>query len=133
MAKDYIPEAYIARAQFGWVVSVISLVLEIILLVLIFWLMPPEGKESTPEFLIITIPPLVMFLPFLLKRSIHAHVWLCFLSLFYFAAAVGSGLDLRYGFIGRLELVNTIVLFVITMCFARWEQRRLGITITPKT
>ena len=131
--KDYIPDAYIGKAKFGWVVSFVSYLSEIILLALIFLVLPPEGKEPNVVVFLIYTAPLIPFAPFLLKRNIHAHVWLCFLSLLYFMFAVPSGFDPRYGILGKLELANTIILFVITMCFTRWEQRRLGITITPKS
>ena len=130
--KAYVPEHYIVKAKVGWLLCLFSYFFEIMLLVLMFLVIVPEGKTANLTVFILYTLPLIPFAPYLLKRGIRAHVWLCFLSLFYFMFAVPSAIDPRYGLLGRIELCNTILLFVATLCFSRWEQRRLGITITPK-
>lgn len=121
---------YSAKARLGWLASMASYLLQIVLLVLMTMVWPPQGKSANLVVCVILVAPLLPFLPFLLRRSIRAHVWLCFLSLFYLMMAVPSGFDPRYGLLGRLELANVMLLFVFTLCFARWEQRRLGISVT---
>ena len=121
---------YTIKANIGHVAVLLSYFLQIVLLLLMTLVFVPEGKQPNLTVGLILVLPLLPFMPFLIKRSIRAHVWLCYLSLFYFMLAVPSGMDPRYGLIGRIELVNIIFLFVICMCFVRWEQRRLGISVT---
>jgi len=63
---------------------------------------------------------------------LKVHAWLSFLSMFYFILAVLNVFDPRYGAIAQLELASTVLLFILSMMYTRYEQRRLGITITPK-
>lgn len=121
---------YTLKANIGWLLTLASYLLEIVLLVLMTMVWVPQGKQANLTVCLVLVLPLLPFLPFLLKRSIRAHVWLCFLCLFYLLLAIPSGFDPRYGVLGRVELANVIVLFVISMCFVRWEQRRLGISVT---
>lgn len=121
---------YTFKANLAHKAVIVSYLLEIFLLIAITMIWVPEGKTANLTVCLILITPLLPFLPFLLKRSLHANVWLCFLSLLYFMLAVPSAFDPRYGVLGHLELGNIMFLFIATMCFTRWEQRRLGISIT---
>lgn len=121
---------YLFKANLAHKAVFVSYLLQIFLLVGMTLIWVPEGKTANLTVCIILLTPLLPFFPFLLKRSLHAHVWLCFLSLLYFMLAVPSAFDPRYGWIGHAELANIMFLFIATMCFTRWEQRQLGISIT---
>ena len=61
-----------------------SYLAQLVLLFLLTHVLLPEGKTAnTTVFLVLAIP-LFPFLPFLAQRSIKAHAWLMFTSLFYF-------------------------------------------------
>ncbi len=123
---------YAFKAEVTRWLCFISYLTQLVLLFLLTHILLPEGKAAnTTVFLILAIP-LLPFLPFLALRSIKAHAWLMFTSLFYFVLVVDDVLDPKYGVIAQLELANIIILFCSSMMFTRYEQRRLGITITPK-
>lgn len=103
---------------------------EIFILIAMTMVWPPEGKETNLTVCLIFVLPLLPFFPFLAKRSIRAFVALCYASLFYLAFAVPSALDPRYGLLGQLEFAAIGLLCASSMMFARWEQKRLGISIT---
>lgn len=100
----------------------------ILIAMTLFW--TPEGKEPNLTVCLILVLPLLPFFPYLFKRSIRAFIALCFASLFYLAFAVPSALDPRYGLLGQLEFAVVSMLCVSSMMFARWEQKRLGISVT---
>lgn len=122
--------AYTVKARYAWYLVLVSYCTEIALLLLMTGVYPPEGKAPNLIIGMLLAAPLLPFAPFLLRRGIRAHVLLCFFSLFYFFLAVPSGMDPRYGWLARIEVANTFLLFVSTMSFARFEQRRLGISVT---
>lgn len=121
---------YTIKAHWAYKAVILFTLLEIILLIAITLVWPPEGKQANLTVGLVLVLPLVAFMPFLLKRSIRAVAYLSFLTLFYFLLAVPSAMDPRYNVLAQLELGNIVLLFMFSMLFTRWEQRRLGITIT---
>ncbi len=126
---EYDLKATIAR----WT-CLISYIVEVSLLFLLTHIFLPEGKESNTVVFMVLALPLMAFFPFLIKRHIKAHAWLMFTTLFYFSLVVLNIFDPNYpALLARIEFGNIILLFCSSMFFTRYEQRRLGITITPKT
>lgn len=121
---------YTVKAHWAYRVVLLTTFFEMLLLVAITLVWPPEGKQANLTVCLLLVMPLLAFMPFLLKRSIRAIAYLSFVTLFYFLLAVPSAMDPRYGVLGQLELANIVLLFFFCMLFTRWEQRRLGITIT---
>lgn len=94
------------------------------------WIVPTH-KSPAPLIGLLASLPLFMLLPWLLKRNIRAFVGLCFLQLAYFIPATFHIFMFKqYGWMPFVETTNIIVLFVLAMMFARWEQKRLGISVT---
>lgn len=121
---------YTARANFAYKICVLGLLLEIALLFAMTLIWLPEGKQANWTVALILTLPLIAFLPWVFKRSLSAFAYLAFLMLWYVFLAVPSAMDARYGFLGRIELANVIMLFTVCLLFVRYEQRRLGISIT---
>lgn len=123
-------EEYARKARLAYPVVIVSFIFELCLLIAMTLVWPPEGKTANLTVCLLLVAPLLPFFPFLLKRNLHAYAWLCFVLLLYIMLAIPTAFDPRYGMLGRLELANLTVLFTFAMMFVRWEQRRLGITIT---
>lgn len=121
--------SYTPKAQLMHKASTVSLVAHIIMLMLGTLVILPDGKQANPVVCAMLTLPLLAFLPFVVKRSIRAHAWLMFMTLFYFLRTVNV-FDPNYGVLAQLEFANIILLFIFTMMFTRYEQRRLGISIT---
>ena len=124
--------AYEVKANLAWLLTSLLFIVEILLLFLITNVSPPQGKEANMVVFAVLALPLIPFFPYLIVRNIKAHAWLCFVLMFYFILVVDDVLDPRYGILAQLELATICLLFISTMLFTRYEQRRLGITITPK-
>lgn len=131
--KTTLNPEYALKAELTRWICLVSYIAQIVLLFLVTHIILPEGKTANTTVFLILALPLVPFLPFLIARNIKAHAWLMFSTLFYFTLVVVNVFDPNYGFIAQLELGNIIILFCTSMMFTRYEQRRLGITITPKT
>lgn len=121
---------YTVKAHWAHKAVLAFTLFEVLLLIAITMIWPPEGKQANLTVCLVLVLPLVAFIPFLVKRSIRAVAYLSFLSLFYFVLAVPNAMDPRYGLLAHLALANIVLLFIFSMLFTRWEQRRLGITIT---
>ncbi len=86
-----------------------------------WWFNPPPG--SLVSISLLQLLPLLLPLPGLLDRSLRAASWLCFILCFYFISGV---LDLwfRPGQPhGWLITALSILLFVSSMLFIRWQAR----------
>lgn len=99
----------------------------LMLLLMVVTSLPAKGADgpSLLFVLCVKIIPLLIVLPGLLLKSLRAHIWLCFIVLFYFTRAVvdsflslGSALDL-------VITTVTVVLFITAMLYVKWE-RALG-------
>ena len=121
---------YIFRANVTRYATLMSYFLHLLLLVLGTLVFVPEGKVANVTVCIMLVTPLALFLPFVVIRHLRAHAWLGFLIMAYFFIATISVFDERYGLIVRIEFANSIFLFLASMMFTRYEQRRLGISIT---
>jgi len=112
----------------------IALALYFIQIALIFfttmWWVP---THKSPNYVIgfFVATPLIILLPWMLKRNIRAFIWLCFVQLGYFMPAVQHMFMYeQYGFMPFVETALVFVLFCVAMMFARWEQKRYGISVT---
>jgi uncharacterized membrane protein len=108
--------------------------LYVVQLVLIFvstlWLLPTHKTPNLTAAIFISLPLLIL-LPWLLRRNIRAFVWLCFMQLGYFMPATQHMFMVeQYGWIPFVETAVIVTLFVVAMLFARWEQKRFGISVT---
>ena len=93
------------------------------------WLVP-EHKQPNAVIWVLSSIPMLILLPWLIKRNIRAHIWLCFLVLGYFMPAVQHAFIPQYGWLPYVEIANLVYLFIVAMYFARWEQKRYQISVT---
>ena len=132
MKSPTVNPAYAVKADISYVLTIISVAVELLLLYLVTHTFLPEGKNANTVIFWVNAIPLLVFLPLLLIRNIKAFAWLSFLIMLYFIIAVMNAFDPRYGVVSQLELATVCLIFIFSMLFTRYEQRRLGITITPK-
>jgi uncharacterized membrane protein len=112
----------------------LSLFLYVVQISLIFistaWLVPTHQQPTLIVGVVFSIPLLIL-LPWLIKRNIRAFVWLCFIELGYFMPATQHMFMFeQYGWMPFLETFVIISQFVIAMLFSRWEQKKFGISVT---
>ncbi|MBP8925265.1 MAG: DUF2069 domain-containing protein [Pseudomonadales bacterium] len=75
---------------------------------------------------VISIGPLIVFLPGLLRGAWKTYLWLCFVLLAYFMFTVDELFRAPADVREWLELVFNIVLFNAAMFYARWRQREIA-------
>lgn len=130
--SDAHPESlYAKKADIAYRAVLAGYLLQYLLIVVsTLWLVPTH-KQPSITICIMSMLPLLILLPWILRRSIRAHIWLCFLMLGYFLPAVQHAfMHEQYGWLPLIEIANAVCLYVAAMLFARWEQRRLQISVT---
>ncbi|SHE93441.1 Uncharacterized membrane protein [Modicisalibacter ilicicola DSM 19980] len=83
------------------------------------------NSESGMLPLLVRVLPLVLFLPAILTRRPRGHAWLAFVSLLYFMQGVMLMTLPSAAWLGMLEVVASLALFVSSMLYARWRSRQL--------
>lgn len=122
---------FVKKSDIAYKITLASVFLQMLLIVAYTLIWVPTHKEPNVVVCILQLIPLLMCLPWLLKRNIRAHICICFLVLGYFMAAVMSAfLWKQTGWIPFVEVANTVVMFNAAMMFARWEQKRYQISVT---
>ena len=72
---------------------------------------------------IVVLLPLLIFLPGLWRGGVRTHVWLCFVVLIYFAAAVTQLFLPQSTALDTIRLLLTVAIFVFALLFIRWRAR----------
>ncbi len=119
------------KADLAFVASLGGYFLQLALIFITTTVLVPTHK--TPNIIagIFISLPLLIVLPWLIKRNIRAFLWLCFIELGYFIPATLHVFMLKqYGWIAYVEVFVVIYVFIIAMLFGRWEQKRYGISVT---
>lgn len=113
------------KSQLALNISLFSYLATLVLMICTSLPSNQAGMPSLGLMLGVKLIPLLIVLPGLLLDKLRAHIWLCFIILFYFTRAVvdaflseGSGIDL-------IISVLTVALFLASMYFVKW-QRALG-------
>lgn len=102
----------------------------LLIMVSTLW-MVPKHKEPNIVVCILSMLPLLILLPWIARRNIRAHIWLCFLMLGYFLPAVQHAfMSEQYGWLPLVEIANAVYLYITAMLFSRWEQRQFSISVT---
>ncbi|MCG7598446.1 DUF2069 domain-containing protein [Halomonas sp. McH1-25] len=78
--------------------------------------------------MLVRILPLVLFLPSIVTRRPRGHAWLAFVSLLYFMQGVMIATLPDKAWLGMLEVVASLALFIASMFFARWRSRQLAVS-----
>lgn len=101
----------------------VSYALELVLLTLTTLVVPAPGREPSLVIWLVLVVPLLLFLPALWKGWVRNMVWLCFLILLYFTAAVTECFVPGRLAWGLVEVVLTVTLFGSGLCYIRWGSR----------
>lgn len=107
----------------GWVVwgSYLGLLLAVTLATLV---MPSGERAPNPTVWLLVSVPLLILLPGLWRGRVTTHIWLCFVSLFYFLRGM-DGLASYRSALDVIELSLSIVLFCSALLYVRWRSRAL--------
>ena len=101
------------------IAQLLALCLLLMLWDLVIW--PPKVDQP---WIIVAFQclPLLAFLPFLLRKRHKSYVWVCFFVLLYFCQGVINAFLLPHvvGFLGILEALLTVGLFITAMYAARY-------------
>jgi uncharacterized membrane protein len=88
--------------------------------------LPPEASRGF--MLAVKIVPLIIFLPGLLKGNLRAHIWLCFVVLFYFTRSVVAAFLTEGDILESTITATTVILFIASMMNVFW-QKRAGVAL----
>lgn len=99
----------------------------LMLLMMVITSLPGQIPEQVSIAVVLSIKliPLLIMLPGLVKNSLRAYIWLCFIILFYFTQAVVESF-LSLGALSDLFIsIISVILFISAMLYVKW-QRSLG-------
>ena len=86
-----------------------------------WWLDPPPG--SLVSITLIQLIPLLIPLPWILKRQLRSVAWLCFILCFYFISAVLDAWFKPDQIHGWLATGLTVLLFIGSIMFIRCQAK----------
>jgi len=114
------------RAIITYFISISSYFALLVLLILSVIFTSVSAEVSRILMYSVKLIPLLIVLPGLLSKSPRAHIWLCFIVLFYFIQSVvnvwlshGRPLDV-------LENITIVSIFISSMMFVRWSRDKSG-------
>lgn len=84
---------------------------------------PAPGRDPSVVIWILLIFPLLLCLPALWLGWVRQQVWLCFLILLYFAAAVTECFVPGRLWWGLIEVLACVWVFTAALCYTRWGSR----------
>ncbi|MDM3870103.1 DUF2069 domain-containing protein [Porticoccus sp. W117] len=82
-----------------------------------------NGLKSPLVVQVITLAPLLIFLPGMIKQRHKTLSMLCFVCLIYFTAVTVNLFEPDAGILDALEMVWVVILFIATMLFSRSIQK----------
>ncbi len=107
------------KARIAWQLTLALYVTLLLFLVLDHtWLRP---QFYLPVLLIQTLPLLLVF-PGLLKQQARSGIWLCFMILFHFLAAVGHAGTAAHNSFYIVMTIIILTLFTTSLLFVRWQK-----------
>ena len=113
---------------------VLSLVGYILLLGLLlassYWFPPPQDT-SLLMVLAIKLVPLLILMPGLVKDSLRAHIWLCFVLLLYFTQSVLSLTQTNGHWLFGVICAITVIVFLSSMMHVHWS-KKAGRPLNPR-
>lgn len=105
--------------------AVIGSYLALLILLVYGGLSMQDIDEGGLTPILLRVLPLVLFLPSILGRRPRGHAWLSFVSLLYFMQGVMVATLPGLSWLGMLESLAAIALFIGSMCYARFRSRQL--------
>tara|TARA_R110002072_G_scaffold277460_2_gene439174 strand:+ start:4255 stop:4632 length:378 start_codon:yes stop_codon:yes gene_type:complete len=99
----------------------------LMLLMMIITSLPAAIPEGSPVMFILLVKliPLLIIFPGLVKDQLRAHIWLCFIILFYFTQSVVETFLSLAAFTDIFITSLTVIIFLASMFYIKWE-RTLG-------
>ena len=99
----------------------------LLILMMIITSLPSYLPDGSSSWVIASVKlvPLLIVLPGLLKDSLRAYTWLCFIVLFYFTQAVVEAFLSQGASLDLLITLLTVSIFLSAMFYIKWE-RALG-------
>ena len=85
------------------------------------WFNPPPG--SILAIAVIQLTPLLIPMPWVIKRNLRALAWLCFILCFYFISGVLDAWFRSEQLYGWLTTAFTVLLFCGSIILIRWQAR----------
>lgn len=99
-------------------------VLVLLALLIIYYLWSHLSTGIDPIFrILVSITPLLIFLPGLLYRKYRTASLLCFVLLLYFMVTVQSLFTPGNTLMESLAMADIVILFTLSMFYSRWQQR----------
>lgn len=74
---------------------------------------------------IVSILPLLVFVPGIRRDNLRSFIWLCFVSLLYFIALVERVFARPGDWVSVVGLVAVVILFCSGMLYVRWRAQEL--------
>lgn len=102
-----------------------SYALLLLMLLLGLLLFPPAAPARWWVILLVLWLPLLAFLPALLYKHAKAHAWLCFISLVYFSQGVTTAFLPEKFWLGAIQALAALILFLAAMLYSRWRSMQL--------
>ncbi|WP_019530545.1 DUF2069 domain-containing protein [Dasania marina] len=96
----------------------------LLLYVLTLLMYPSCGRSANLFIAALHLLPLLAFLPSIMRQHVRSYVWLCFMLLGYFLAAVPNALGCSTP-LNILEPILIVLLFSAGMMYVRWRSRAL--------
>ncbi len=101
-----------------------QIVLALLTLLILYYLWSHLTTGVDPIFrTLVSITPLLLFIPGLLYRKYRAASMLCFVLLLYFMVTVQSLFTPGNTLIESLVMADIVILFTLSMFYSRWQQR----------
>lgn len=113
---------YSGRALWSRRVMWLGFGLSLVMITLNTLVIPSCQRQPNVVVWALSLLPLIVFMPALIRHWLRACAWLCFILLFYFLLAVNVAMTCSSLATG-LEVVSVVVLFVATMLYIRWQSR----------
>lgn len=86
------------------------------------WLKNGDTPFNGLVIMLLKLVPLLLVFPGVLKGQWRAHIWLSFISLFYFLVGCLATFASNAPLEGLVLLVASVTLFISSMLFARWSR-----------
>lgn len=96
----------------------------LLLLMMTITSLPSFLPEGSSPWVIggVKLFPLLIVLPGLIKDSLRAYTWLCFIVLFYFTQAVVEAFLSKGGSLDLFITLLTVAIFLSAMFYIKWER-----------
>lgn len=84
-------------------------------------------QHLSPVSFAIILLPLMLFIPGMLRDNPRTLIWICFVTLMYFAVSVDNLAGPAPNTLDLIESLLCVVLFVAAMMFSRWKQQQINL------